>query len=106
MLTLACSTRCEREGPAVLAPQLHGGRSGVEGPDLSLQQRTAYALGFVALPYVWLRANRYAASSSWGTQAGHSPGQRLWQLLRVLDRAHKLCALANHWLFLYEGKYR
>lgn len=90
----------------LLYAQLHGGRTGVEGPGLSQQQRLAYALGFVALPYLWLRLNRFAASRGWGQQQDDAMGQRCWWLLRRLDAAHKLCMVVNLWVFLYHGKYR
>lgn len=85
---------------------MHGGRSGVEGPDLSLQQRVAYAVGLVGLPYLWLRVNRLAAARGWGQTADNPLGQRCWRLLRGLDALHKVCMVANLWVFLYQGKYR
>ncbi|WIA19819.1 hypothetical protein OEZ85_005727 [Tetradesmus obliquus] len=33
---------------------LHGGRTGLEGPGLSQQQKLGYAAAFVGLPYLWL----------------------------------------------------
>jgi len=67
-----------------------------------------YALGFVALPYLWLRVNRWAASRGWGQQQQQDDpmGQRCWRVLRGLDALHKLCMVANLWVFLYQGKYR
>lgn len=92
--------------PPALPSQLHGGRTGVEGPGLSLPQRLAYALCCVASPYLWLRLHRLAASRGWGQVSGDEAGLRCWRLLRRLDAAHKLGMLVNLWVFLYEGKYR
>lgn len=82
----------------------------MEGPDLSLQQRLAYAVGLVGLPYLWLRVNRLAASRGWAQQQGEGGGgglgPRCLRVLRGLDAAHKLCCVANLWVFLYQGKYR
>jgi hypothetical protein len=50
--------------------QVHGGRSGIEGPGLSQQQKVAYAVGFLALPYLWSRLNRHAAHQEWGQRPG------------------------------------
>jgi hypothetical protein len=63
----------------------------VEGPDLSLQQRVAYAIGLVGLPYLWLRVNRLAAARGWGQSPDDPLGQRAWRLLRGLDALHKVC---------------
>jgi peroxin-2 len=86
--------------------QLHGGRSGVEGPGLSLQQRLAYAGGGVLAPYAWLRLHRAAAAQGWAQEQGAGRGAAAWRLLRRADAAHRLAALANLWLFLWQGRYR
>eukprot|EP00775_Hariotina_reticulata_P013226 gene13226-13357_t len=86
--------------------RVHGGRSGLQGPGLSQQQKVAYAVGFVALPYIWSRLNRHAAQQEWGQQPGDLAGMRAWKLLRAADAAHKLAMLINLWIFLYQGKYR
>lgn len=86
--------------------QLHGGRTGIEGPGLSPNQRLGYAFAFVALPYLWARLNRYASQREWGHRQDDPQGLRAWRLLRAADAAHKLGQLINLWVFLYEGKYR
>lgn len=87
-------------------PQLHGGRSGIEGPGLSQQQKLGYAFAFVAMPYMWVRLNRLAVQQEWGQQQDDRLGSAAWKVLRGLDAAHKLGMLLNLWVFLFEGKYR
>jgi hypothetical protein len=53
-----------------------GGKTGVEGPGLSLHQRLALGAGMVVLPYLWARLGRLAAR---GWQGGW-----LGELLNVL----------------------
>jgi hypothetical protein len=71
-----------------------------------MQQRFACGIGLVALPYLWLRIHRYAANRGWGQRADDAVGQRCWRLLRGLDALHKVCSVANLWVFLYQAKYR
>jgi hypothetical protein len=47
-----------------------GGKSGVQGPGLSQQQKVLFGLGFVALPYAWSRLQRYAVQQEWGERWG------------------------------------
>eukprot|EP00879_Flechtneria_rotunda_P028166 GHRR01030248.1.p1 GENE.GHRR01030248.1~~GHRR01030248.1.p1 ORF type:complete len:225 (+),score=101.01 GHRR01030248.1:775-1449(+) len=98
----AAGTAVEQVHP----PWLHGGRTGIEGPGLSQQQKLGYALGFVLMPYLWIRINRHAVHANWGQQLDDRLGSTLWRLLRGADAAHKLGMLLNLWVFLYEGKYR
>jgi hypothetical protein len=86
--------------------QLHGGRSGIEGPGLSQNQKLGYAAAFVGLPYLWLRLQRLAAQREWGYRQDDRLGLAAWRLLRGADAAHKVGQLLNLWVFLYQGKYR
>ncbi len=54
--------------PPCAARQLHGGRTGVEGPGLSASQRLAFGLGYVVLPYALARASRLAMEREWGAR--------------------------------------
>jgi hypothetical protein len=92
--------------PPPIPPQLHGGRSSVEGPGLSLQQRLGYAVCCVAAPYAWLRLQRFGAARGWGQVPSDAGGMRAWRLLRGLDATHRLMMLVNLWVFLCQGKYR
>jgi hypothetical protein len=38
--------------------QLHGGRTGVEGPPLSRSQRLLFGMGYVVLPYLWHKVSK------------------------------------------------
>ncbi|KAF6263305.1 Pex12 amino terminal region-domain-containing protein [Scenedesmus sp. NREL 46B-D3] len=91
---------------AVQPPWLQGGRTGIDGPGLSQQQKLGYAAAFVGLPYLWLRLQRLAAQREWGQRQDDRLGLAAWRLLRGADAAHKVGHLLNLWVFLYQGKYR
>ncbi|KAI8469203.1 MAG: Pex12 amino terminal region-domain-containing protein [Monoraphidium minutum] len=100
-------------GKAAAPPWLRGGRTGVEGPGLSSSQRWLFGIGYIAIPYLWQRAHRFAARREWGSGGfgggaggGSDAGARAWRLLRWLEGAYKVGVVANLWLFLFEGKYR
>jgi hypothetical protein len=47
--------------PSAAGLPVLGGKTGVEGPGLSLQQRLALGAGMVVVPYLWARLGRMAA---------------------------------------------
>jgi hypothetical protein len=68
------SSRPSSALPSAASVPLLGGKTGVEGPGLSLQQRLALGAGMVVVPYLWARLGRMAAR---GWQGGWLGGQGL-----------------------------
>ena len=83
-----------------------GGRTGVEGPDLSKWQRGLWGLGTVFLQYVWARLDQIAAAQHWGDADSTARVQQAWTVLRSCETALHVASLLNFLVFLRQGKYR
>lgn len=83
-----------------------GGRTGVEGPGLSLRQRLGWGAAFVFGRYAWGRLESVATACHWGDQGQGSLGYRSWRLMQWIESAYKIAAVVNFVTFLRFGKYR
>lgn len=84
-----------------------GGRSGVEGPGLSVAQRGLYCLGAVVLRYAWARLGHLAAAAHWGDESAGAGWRRAaWVGMQRAESAYRLASLANWLAFLRSGRYR
>ncbi|KAK9853593.1 hypothetical protein WJX84_000025 [Apatococcus fuscideae] len=81
-------------------------RTGVEGPGLSLRQRSLYGMLAVAGRYLAGRAEASAAAEHWLDAPASSWRWRAWAGLRWAEAAHRLASLANALAFLRYGVYR
>eukprot|EP00242_Pyramimonas_sp_CCMP2087_P001461 CAMPEP_0198233678 /NCGR_PEP_ID=MMETSP1445-20131203/116364_1 /TAXON_ID=36898 /ORGANISM="Pyramimonas sp., Strain CCMP2087" /LENGTH=375 /DNA_ID=CAMNT_0043914379 /DNA_START=112 /DNA_END=1239 /DNA_ORIENTATION=- len=90
-----------------------GGRTGIEGPGLSLPQRIALGFLTVGGRYFWSRLGTFAVNEGWSVQSTTRQGwtnwqvmRAIWQVMRAMEGWHKAASLANFLLFLKNGWYR
>lgn len=83
-----------------------GGKTGVEGPGLSVAQRLAYGIVLVGGRYVWARLSLLAAAQHWADAEAHSWRATAWSVMRRGETAFRLASLANLLAFLHYGAYR
>jgi len=83
-----------------------GGRTGVEGPGLSLRQRIGWGAAFVFGRYAWGRLESVATACHWGDQGQASLAYRSWRTMQWMEGAYKIASLLNFVTFLRFGRYR
>lgn len=84
----------------------NGGRTGVEGPSISVLQRIALVLGWVVLPYAWQRGVGAVALAGWHHHDPHSLQGRIATALPCLEAVTRAASLINALAFLRWGRYR
>ena len=82
------------------------GTSGMEGHRLSVAQRLAHGVAFVAGRFLWSKLTRAAHDAGWSDAEPHTWRHRAWRAVGHAENAHAVATLVNLLLFLRSGRFR
>ncbi|XP_074557878.1 peroxisome biogenesis protein 2 isoform X2 [Curcuma longa] len=82
------------------------GKTGLEGPGLSVSQKLWYCITTVGGQYIWSRVQSFSAFRRWGDSEQRSLARRAWILLQHIEGLYKVASFSNMLVFLYSGRYR
>ena len=82
------------------------GKSGMEGHRLSVAQRLAHGVAFVAGRFLWSKLTRAAHDAGWSDAEPHTWRHRAWRAVGHAENAHAVATLVNLLLFLRSGRFR
>ena len=82
------------------------GTSGMEGHRLSVAQRLAHGVAFVAGRFLWSKLTRAAHDAGWSDAEPHTWRHRAWRAVGHAENAHAVATLVNLLLFLRSGRSR
>uniref|UniRef100_A0A7C9DCC6 RING-type E3 ubiquitin transferase (cysteine targeting) n=1 Tax=Opuntia streptacantha TaxID=393608 RepID=A0A7C9DCC6_OPUST len=81
-------------------------RTGLEGPGLTVAQKTWYCIATVGGQYMWTRLCSFSAFRRWGESEERPLAQRAWFFLQRIEGFYRAAAFGNLLIFLLTGKYR
>ena len=82
------------------------GKSGMEGHRLSVAQRLAHGVAFVAGRFLWSKLTRAVHDARWSDAEPHTWRHRAWRAVGHAENAHAVASLVNLLLFLRSGRFR
>lgn len=82
------------------------GTSGMEGHRLSVAQRLAHGVAFVAGRFLWSKLTHAAHDAGWSDAEPHTWRHRAWRAVGHAENAHAVATLVNLLLFLRSGRFR
>ena len=78
----------------------------MEGHRLSVAQRLAHGVAFVAGRFLWSKLTRAAHDAGWSDAEPHTWRHRAWRAVGHAENAHAVATLVNLLLFLRSGRFR